>query len=101
MPPAFLVTVSVSRTVLPIDGTAEVVDTVTELSGTPLHNGMVVSFMTTLGAVEPSVAPTRNSQAFVTLRAGTVTLSARPADADGNLFPGGGEPSRFPWTRVR
>ena len=60
VPTASLVTVSVSRTVLPIDGTAQVVATVTESSGTPVHNGTVVTFMTTLGAVEPSVAPTMN-----------------------------------------
>ena len=58
VPTASLVTVSVSRTVLLIDGAPEVV--VTESSGTPVHKGTLVAFMTTLGSVEPSVAPTMN-----------------------------------------
>ena len=36
-------------------------------TGTPVHNGTVISFTTTVGRIEPNEAPTRNGQATVKL----------------------------------
>ena len=60
-----------SRDVLPINGIAQITATVIEQSGTPVHNGTLVTFTSTLGTLEPSEAVTSNGQAVVTLRAGT------------------------------
>ena len=134
-PTASIITILSSRDVLPINGTAQIIATVIEQSGTPTHNGTLVTFTTTLGTLEPQEAVTSNGQATVTLRAGTqsgtaevsafsgsarsespvmvtiggaaaasisltaspgtvpagggtVTLSARPTDANANLLPG-------------
>ena len=70
-PTASTITVVSSRSVLPIAGTAQIIATVIEQSGTPPHNGTLVTFTTTLGTLEPREAETRNGQAVVTLHAGT------------------------------
>ena len=70
-PTASVITVVSSRSVLPINGTAQIIATVIEQSGTPTHNGTLVTFTTTLGTLDPREAMTNNGQAVVTLRAGT------------------------------
>ena len=65
------ITLVSSATVLPINGTAQISATIIEQSGTPAHNGTLVTFTPTLGTLEPQEAVTRNWQAVVTLRAGT------------------------------
>ena len=75
-PTASLITIVTSRSVLPIDGTAQIIATVIEQSGTPAHNGTLVTFTTTLGTLEPREAVTSNGQAVVTLRAGTQSGTA-------------------------
>lgn len=75
-PTASLITIVTSRSVLPIDGTAQIIATVIEQSGTPAHNGTLVTFTTTLGTLEPLEAVTSNGQAVVTLRAGTQSGTA-------------------------
>ena len=75
-PTESVITLVSNRTVLPINGTAQLVATVIEQSGTPAHNGTLVTFTTTLGILDPSEAPTNNGQAVVTLRAGTESGTA-------------------------
>ena len=70
-PTQSIITVVSSRSVLPISGTAQIIATVIEQSGTPTHNGTLVTFTTTLGTLQPREAVTRNGQAVVTLHAGT------------------------------
>ena len=65
------ITLVSSATVLPINGTAQISATIIEQSGTPAHNGTLVTFTSTLGTLEPQEAVTQNGQAVVTLRAGT------------------------------
>jgi Bacterial Ig-like domain (group 1)/PKD domain len=58
-------------------------------AGTPVQNGTVVTFTTTLGRIEPTEARTRNGQAEVTFYAdgqsGTATITAFSGGASGKL----------------
>ena len=62
------------------NGTVELVATVTEQAGTPVQNGTVVSFTTTLGRIDPAEARTQNGKATVRLiadgRSGVATVTA-------------------------
>ena len=60
----------VSDTSVPNGGSTTITATVTELSGTPVHDGTVVTFSTTLGAVYPAEAPTARGRASATFTAG-------------------------------
>jgi adhesin/invasin len=62
------------------DGSINVIATVTEEAGTPVQNGTLVSFTTTLGHLDPTSARTTNGQASVKFfsdgLSGTATISA-------------------------
>ncbi len=64
-PTASTITIVSNRTVLPINGTAQIIATVIEQSGSPAHNGTLVTFTTTLGTLAPREAVTDNGQAVV------------------------------------
>ena len=66
----------VSDTALPHGGSATVTATVTESAGTPVHDGTVVVFSTTLGAVHPPEAPTARGRAAATFTAGSESGAA-------------------------
>ena len=70
------ITLVSNRAVVPINGTAQIIATVIEQSGTPAHNGTLVTFTTMLGTLDPREAVTSNGQAVVTLRAGTESGTA-------------------------
>lgn len=70
------VLISTNRTIVPLNGTAEIRASVVELSGTSVHNGTLVTFTTDLGRLEPQEAKTKNGQAVVTLYAGTQSGTA-------------------------
>ena len=79
---------------IPVDGSTEITAVVIEGGtgqtgnettvlpgvGTPVHNGTVVSFRTTLGRIEPSEAKTTDGRAVAVLvadgRNGTATITA-------------------------
>jgi hypothetical protein len=69
-PTSSTITVSAASRVLPLNGTTEVTATVLESSGTPVQNGTVVRFTTTLGSVNPVEVETRNGIAMTTFAAG-------------------------------
>ncbi|MBM41969.1 MAG: hypothetical protein CL483_08625 [Acidobacteria bacterium] len=69
-PTQSVITVVSSRSILPINGNAELTAIVIEESGTPAHNGTLVTLTSTLGTLDPTEAVTGNGQAKVTLRAG-------------------------------
>src|ERR1700712_4011278 len=52
------ITLTSTATALPANGATEIIAQVIEASGTPPHSGTVVTFTTTLGAVQPSEAET-------------------------------------------
>ncbi len=68
---------------LPINGTAEITATVIESAGTPVQNGTVVTFFTSLGTLEPAEARTNNGKATVRLNAGTQSGTATIRAASG------------------
>jgi hypothetical protein len=58
------ITLSVSTTVVPVNGTADLIASVTESAGTPAHNGTVVTFTASFGTVEPRDARTEGGKAY-------------------------------------
>ncbi len=70
----------------PTNGTTT---TPTTGAGTPVHNGTVVSFTTTLGRIEPAEARTQNGQVRVKFitgpQSGTATITAFSGGASGRL----------------
>jgi hypothetical protein len=87
--------------VLPINGTTELVavliengtsgtgNTSTPAAGTPVHNGTLVTFTTSLGRIEPAEARTNNGRVIVKLiadgRSGTATIMAFSGSASNDL----------------
>src|SRR5437764_2559558 len=55
------ITLNVATNVLPANGSADIIATVLESSGTPPHSGTEVTFTTTLGTIEPARASTDSS----------------------------------------
>ena len=74
------ITLSVSSTAMGVNGTAQVIATVTEQSGTPVQNGTLVTFTGSLGAFDPPEAETVNGKATTTFRSngesGTAKIGA-------------------------
>ena len=64
------VTIDAGSRVVPTGGTTEVTAIVIESSGTPVQNGTLVRFTTTLGRLDPVEAQTRNGIAVTTFFAG-------------------------------
>jgi len=63
--------------VLPIAGSTEITAIVIESAGTPVQNGTVVTFTSSLGTVEPREARTTNGQVMVRYIAGTQSGPAK------------------------
>ena len=63
---------STNRVILPIDGEATISATLVEQSGTPVHNGTLVTFTTTLGVgvLDPVEGRTKGGTATARLRSG-------------------------------
>ena len=74
------ITLFATATSVPATGSTDIVATVIEDSGTPVQNGTVVSFTTTLGRIEPAEARTQNGKVTVKLtgdgRSGVATITA-------------------------
>jgi adhesin/invasin len=67
------ITLTATTRVLPLGGSTEVTAYVVEQAGTPVQNGTVVRFVTSLGRVEPVEATTHNGVASATFMAGDVS----------------------------
>ena len=70
------ITLVVSTTSIGLNGSAELVATVIEPAGTPVHNGTTVVFTASVGVVEPREARTEGGIARATFRAGTQSGTA-------------------------
>ena len=70
-PTGSTISISIDKNVLPLNGQATVRAVVMEVSGTPVHNGTMVTFTHTIGSVNPPDAPTVNGIATSTFLAGT------------------------------
>jgi PKD repeat protein len=78
------ITLFANSTSVGLNGSVEITATVIESAGTPVQNGTVVNFVTTLGTVEPNEARTNSGKATVRLLAGT-----RSGTAEVRAFSGG------------
>ena len=85
-PTGSAVTLSINTTNVPINGTAQLTAVVIEAGGTAPQNGTQVTFLTTLGTIEPADALTQNGRATATFRAGnrigTAQIRALSGDAE-------------------
>ncbi len=66
-----------SSRVVPLNGSVEITANVLEPGGIPVHNGTQVTFVTTLGTIEPAEARTSGGRATVRLVAGSSSGIAR------------------------
>lgn len=78
------VSLTMSTTTLPVNGTAQVIATVIEQAGTPVQNGTLVTFTGSLGTFEPPEAVTQNGKAVTTFRAGTQSGTAKIGAVSGS-----------------
>jgi PKD domain/Bacterial Ig-like domain (group 1) len=69
-PTGSAITLSANASTVPTNGTVGLTAFVTESSGTPVQNGTMVRFTTTLGTVTPADAQTNNGVAVTTFNAG-------------------------------
>lgn len=82
-PVASTITVSATDTKVAPGGSTEVFAVVIEEAGTPVHNGTVVRFSSTLGRVEPEQATTRDGVARATFTAGSMAGTAKVTASSG------------------
>jgi PKD repeat protein len=71
------ITLFANSTVVPLNGSAEIVATVLEQAGTAVQNGTLVTFTTNLGTIEPREARTQDGKATVRFVSGTASGTAR------------------------
>jgi adhesin/invasin len=90
-PTSSTITLTSATRVLPANGTTTLTAFVIEQSGTPVQNGTLVRFITTLGRVEPSSAQTQNGLATATFFAGDLSGIAEVRALSGGA--GGGTTS--------
>jgi PKD repeat protein len=64
------ITLNVTATTVPVNGTAQVIASVIESAGTPVQNGTVVTFTSTFGTMDPPEGRTEAGRATVIFRAG-------------------------------
>src|SRR5262245_18332714 len=69
-PSGSAITLSANSSTVPTNGTVGLTAFVTESSGTPVQNGTMVRFTTTLGTITPADAQTSNGVAVATFNAG-------------------------------
>ncbi len=76
-PTGSTITLFSSTSYVPVSGTAEITATVIEQAGTAVQNGTSVSFITSLGIIDPQEARTSNGKVTVRFVAGTQSGTAR------------------------
>ena len=97
-PTGSTITLSIDRSILPLNGQATVRAVVTESSGTAVHNGTIVTFQPSIGTTNPVEAPTVNGIATTTFLAGSLSgtgfihaFSGAARTGSGNSSSGGVE----------
>ncbi len=78
-PTGSTITLTINKTSVPINGTAEVTASVIESAGTPVQNGTVVTFTSSFGIIDPREARTNGGTARVTFtgtQSGTAKIGA-------------------------
>lgn len=74
---------------VPLNGSIDLIATITEEAGTPVPDGTLVSFTTTLGHIDPSETRTNNGKATVKLVAGSQSGTATVTAFSGAATSGG------------
>ena len=92
-PSGSTISISIDRSVLPLNGQATVRAVVIESSGTPVHNGTTVNFTASIGSVIPATAETVNGVATATFMAGTVSGVGAIHAFSGGIRTGSGNSS--------
>ena len=87
------ISISSDKSVLPLGGQATVSAVVIESAGTPVHNGTMVTFQTTVGSFSPVEAETRNGVATTTFMAGSTSGVATIHAFSGGVRTGSGNSS--------
>src|SRR6185436_900431 len=88
-PSGSTITITSAATVLPLNGSAEIIAQVIEPAGTPPSHGTLVTFTTTLGSVQPFEAETDiNGRVIVRFVAGTSSGTATITAASGGANVG-------------
>lgn len=82
-PTGTTITLYANSTVMPVNGSVEITATVIESAGTPVQNGTVVTFLTTLGSIDPVEARTNAGKATVRLLSGAQSGTAEVRAASG------------------
>ena len=88
-PSGSTITLTVTATALPVNGTTQIVAQVLEAGGTPPQDGTLIVFTTSMGSVQPPEAQTKGGRVTVTFNAGTangtatITASSGGASASG------------------
>jgi hypothetical protein len=84
-PSGSVITLTAGSNTLPLNGTTELIAQVLEAGGTPPQDGTLVTFITTLGRVNPPEAETRGGKVVVVFNAGnqngTAVISASSGGA--------------------
>lgn len=75
-PTGTTITLYASSTAVGLNGSVDITANVIESAGTPVQNGTVVTFVTTLGTIDPAEARTTSGKVTVRLLAGTVSGTA-------------------------
>lgn len=92
-PTGSTVSITTDKSVLPLGGQATIRAVVTESAGTPVHNGTIVTFQTTVGSLNPPEAPTVNGVATTTFLAGSSSGTATIHAFSGGARTGSGNAS--------
>ena len=87
------ITLSIDKSIVPVGGQAQVTAVVIESAGTPVQNGTLVTFSTTMGSVSPAEAETVNGRAVATYIAPSVSGSAKINAYSGAASTGSGNVS--------
>lgn len=87
------ISVSIDQAALPVNGQATVRAIVTEVTGTPVHNGTQVNFTSALGVFTPPAAETVNGVAITLFNAGSVSGTTRINAYSGGASTGSGNSS--------
>jgi adhesin/invasin len=94
-PSGSTITLTVTATALPVNGTTQIVAQVLEAGGTPPQDGTLIVFTTSMGSVQPPEAQTKGGRVTVTFNAGTSNGTATITASSGGASASGASAARI------